>query len=332
MSTLGQTALTLADWRKRTDPDGNVAKVIEILNDRNPILDDMMWMEGNLPTGHLTTIRSGLPSATWRLLNYGVQPSKSRTVQVTDACGMLSALSVVDAKLLELNGMSEEFRLSEEKPFIEAMNQNFATALFYGNQATDPEQITGLAPRYNSLSAESAQNIINGLGSGADNTSIWLVVWGDNTVHGIYPKGSTAGLKMEDFGKELVNDSATPAGQFPAYRTNFTWDCGLTLRDWRYVVRIANIDVSDLTATGATGAAVINLMIRAIHKIRNMKLGNAVFYCNETIMSILDQQTLNQGGMHLTYGTGPHGEPITSFRGIPVKLVDAIIDAETVVS
>ena len=71
------------------DPKGAIAKIVEILNETNEVLDDMLFLEGNLPTGHKTTIRSGLPSATWRLLNYGVQPSKSRTVQVTDTVGML---------------------------------------------------------------------------------------------------------------------------------------------------------------------------------------------------------------------------------------------------
>ncbi|EPE5434245.1 major capsid protein, partial [Escherichia coli] len=76
-------------WGKRVDPNGKVDKIIELLGQTNPILQDMPFVEGNLPTGHRTTIRSGLPSATWRLLNYGVQPSKSTTVQVTDSVGML---------------------------------------------------------------------------------------------------------------------------------------------------------------------------------------------------------------------------------------------------
>lgn len=73
MAVKGLTALTLADWGKRVDPNGKVDKIIELLGQTNPILQDMPFVEGNLPTGHRTTIRSGLPSATWRLLNYGVQ-------------------------------------------------------------------------------------------------------------------------------------------------------------------------------------------------------------------------------------------------------------------
>ena len=166
MATLGTTALTLLDWARRVDPEGKIAKIVEILNDTNEILEDMAWVEGNLPTGHKTTIRSGLPSVAWRLLNYGVQPSKSRTVQVTDSCGMLEAYSEVDKALADLNGNTPEFRLSEDRAFLEAMNQELATTLFYGNTATDPEKFLGLAPRFNDLSAENGGNILTGGGAG----------------------------------------------------------------------------------------------------------------------------------------------------------------------
>ncbi len=130
MAVKGLTALTLADWGKRVDKNGKVDKIIELLGQTNPILQDMPFVEGNLPTGHRTTIRSGLPSATWRLLNYGVQPSKSTTVQVTDSVGMLETYAEVDKSLADLNGNTAEFRLSEDRAFIEAMNQQMAQTLF----------------------------------------------------------------------------------------------------------------------------------------------------------------------------------------------------------
>jgi len=93
MTILGSSVVTLADWAAKNDPDGKPAKIVEILNETNEILEDMMFKEGNLPTGHKTVIRSGLPAVAWRMLNYGIQPSKSRSVGVTDTCGMLSLLA-----------------------------------------------------------------------------------------------------------------------------------------------------------------------------------------------------------------------------------------------
>jgi hypothetical protein len=331
MSTLGSTALTLSDWAKRTDKDGKVSKIVEILNTTNAVLDDMAFVEGNLPTGHKTTIRSGLPGVTWRLLNYGVQPSKSRTVQVTDTCGMLEAYSEVDKALADLNGNTSEFRLSEDRAFLEAMNQEMASVLFYGNTSVDPEKFMGLAPRYNSLSAENASNIISGAGAASDNTSIWLVCWGDQTVHGIFPKGSKAGFSHEDLGQETLFDSATPAGRFEGYRSHYKWDTGLTLRDWRYVVRIANVKTSTLVKNAATGGDLVDLMSQAMEVLPAVDMGRCVFYCNRTIKSFLRRQIANRVAANLTLDN-VSGETVMAFDGVPVKRCDALLNTEATVS
>lgn len=329
MATLGVNGLTLSDWAARIE-DKRVAKIVEILNLSNPILEDMTWVEGNLPTGHKTTIRSGLPSVTWRLLNYGVQPSKSRTVQVTDTCGMLEAYSEVDKALADLNGNTAEFRLSEDRAFIEAMNQELATTLFYGNTATDPEEFMGLAPRYNSLSAENAENIISGGSNDTDNTSIWLVVWGPNTAHGIFPKGSAAGLSFKDLGEVTLEDAAN--GKYQGYRSHYKWDAGFTVRDWRYVVRIPNIEISDLTKDkSGTSADLTDLMVRAIETVPNIGLGRPVFYANKTITSMLRRQILNTSNVHLSLDEIA-GKKVLAFDGIPVKKCEALLNTEALIS
>jgi hypothetical protein len=330
MSELGTSALTLIDWAKRTDKDGKISKIVEILNTTNQILDDMAFVEGNLPTGHKTTIRSGLPSVTWRLLNYGVQPTKSRTVQVTDTCGMLEAYSEVDKALADLNGNTSEFRLSEDRAFLEAMNQEMASTLFYGNTSVDPEKFMGLAPRYNSLSAENASNIISGSGA-SGNTSVWLVCWGDQTIHGIFPKGSKAGFTHEDLGQETLFDNQTPAGRYEGYRSHYKWDTGLTLKDWRYVVRIANVQVSALTKNAGTGADIIDLMSQAMEVLPATMMGRCVFYCNRTVKSFLRRQIANRVAANLTLDT-VSGKTVMAFDGIPVKRCDALLSTEAAVA
>lgn len=332
MATLGTLSLTLADIAKRLGPNDQVGKIIEILNTTNEILDDMGWVEGNMPTGHLTQIRSGLPDATWRLLNYGIQPSKSRSVQVTDTCGMLEALSVLDSSLAKLSGNVAELRLSEDRPFLEAMNQAMASTLFYGNTSTDPEKFMGLAPRFNLSTAENGQNIIKSDGTQSENTSIWLVCWGDNTCHGIYPKGSVAGVSAKDHGEELVPDSNTPPGYYQAFRTHYKWDCGLTLKDWRYVVRIANIKVADLTKAATAGSDLIDLMTQAIELLPNQSMGVPVFYCNRTVRSVLRRQIANKvASSTLTMDT-VSGKRVIGFDGIPVRRCDALLNTEATVA
>lgn len=326
MATVGDSNPTIQDVAKRLDPDGKIDKIVEILNETNEVLDSMTWIEGNLPTGHRTTVRSGLPTVAWRMLNYGVPQSKSRTVQVTDACGMLEAYAEVDKDLADLNGNAPAFRLSEDRAFIEAMSQEMSDTLIYGNTDTDPEEFLGLAHRYSELTgADNSENIINGGGTGSDNTSIWLVLWGPVTVHGIYPKGSKAGLQMRDLGEVTLEDAA--GGKYQGYRSHYQWKCGLSLRDWRYVVRIANIDVSDLTKDASAGADLIDLLQQAVEIPPNMNMGRAVFYCNKTIRSFLRRQITNKANVNLTLENYA-GRKVVAFDGIPMQRCDAILSTE----
>lgn len=329
MATLGTNALTLADWAKRVDDNGKISKIVEVLDQTNEVLEDMGWVEGNLATGHKTTVRSGLPTVAWRMLNYGVQPSKSRTVQVQDTCGMLETYSEIDKSLADLNGNTGEFRMSEDRAFLEAMNQEFASTLFYGNTATDPKKFLGLAPRYNSLSADNAANIISGSGSLTGCTSIWLIVWGDQTCHGIFPKGQTAGLQHKDLGEQTLID--TEGGKYQGYRAHYKWDCGLTLRDWRYVVRIPNIKVADLTKNAGSGADLVDLLVQATERVHNLKMGVPVFYGNRTITSFLRRQITAKISSNLTFDSVA-GKHVLAFDGVPFKRVDAIINNETAIS
>jgi hypothetical protein len=333
MATLNTNVLTLADWAKRVDPDGKTSKIVEMLSQTNEILDDMLFMEGNLPTGHRTTMRTGLPAVAWRLLNQGVQPSKSTSAQVDEACGMLEAYSEVDKDLAELNANVNDFRFSEAQAFIEAMNQEMASTLFYGNQGVSPEEFTGLAIRYSSLSAANAQNIIVGGGSGSDNSSIFLVSWGDRTCHGIFPKGSKAGLFHEDLGLVTVETTAGIAGsRMRAYQEHFQWKCGLALKDWRYVVRIPNIDISNLVSK-SSAADLQELMIKAIHRLPSANMGKPVFYMNRSVFQMLDIQRRDDviAGGQLSYEV-VDGKRIPMFRGIPIKICDALVENEALVS
>lgn len=326
MATLSANNPTLIDVASRLDPNLNIDKIVELLAATNPVLNDMTFMEGNLPTGHKTTVRTGLPGVTWRKLYGGVQPSKSTTAQVTDSCGMLEAYAEVDKALADLNGNAAAFRLSEDKAFIEAMSQEMAQTLFYGNETTEPEAFTGFAPRFNSLSAQNADNIVDAGGTGSDNTSIWLVVWGPNTCHGIYPKGSTGGVKMRDLGEVTVENVDGASGRAQMYRSHYRWDCGLTVRDWRYIVRIANVDVSDLT-TLANTKNLINWMIQAAERIPSFDAGRAAFYVNRNIREKLRLGILEKIATNLTFETVA-GKRVLTFDEIPVMRTDALLNSE----
>ena len=333
MATIGTNCLTFSDWAKRLGPNDEIARIVEQLNQTNVILDDIPWLEGNLPTGHKSTIRTGIPEPTWRKINQGVSPGKSETDQITDSCGILEAHSQIDVDLAELNGMSSEFRMSEDRAQLEGMNQAMAKSVFYGDIDKDPERIQGLESRYNTLDAtkaKSAENVINGAVSGSsatDLTSVYLVVWGRDTVHGIFPKGSKVGIQRDtgDGKPVFVNDAN--GKQFKAYVTVYKWKPGICVRDWRYVVRICNLSLANLKAS--TGAAsLIDLMSVAEDLIPNMNMGHAVFYAHKKVVTALRKQIRDKNNVQLTLDTVA-GKNVVSFDGIAVHKCDALSITES---
>jgi len=311
------------------NPGGKIDKIVELLGRTNEVLEDMVYVEGNLPTGHLSTIRTGLPEVAWRLLNYGVPNGKAQTAQVTDTCGMLEAYSEVDKRVAGLNGNTAEFRLSQDKAFVESMNQAMATTLFYGDTRTNPERFLGLAPRFSdALNAGNKEQLVNGGGSGSDNTSVWLVVWSPETVHGIYPKGTTAGIDHQNLGEVTLTDAA--GNKFQGYRGHYEWHTGLVVADWRYVVRICNIDVSNLIS-GSGAADLVNLMIEASERIPSLRMGKAAWYCNRTVRTALRKQIIAKSNVNLTWDSVA-GKRVLAFDEIPVRRCDAILSTEAAIS
>jgi len=330
MATLATGALTLADWAKRLDPDGKVPAVAELLSQSNEILEDAVFQEGNLPTGHRVIIRTGLPTAYWRSINQGIPTSKSTTAQVDESIGMLEAYAKIDKDLALLNGNTNAFRMSEDSAFLEAMNQAQAQTLIYGNPATDPRQYLGLAPRYGTISgAGNAQNIIDAGGTSTNNTSIYLVVWGDNTAFCTFPKGSKAGLAHDDQGELVVYDANS--NPYQAFQTHYQWKNGLVVKDWRYIVRICNINTANLVAESAA-ADIVKLMSRALDRIPNLSMGRPAFYMNRTVYSMLRIQALNksQNVLDINSGLNQFGTPSSwnTFEGVPLRRVDQLLNTE----
>lgn len=341
--------LSLLDVTRRMDPDGTVAEIAELLSQCNEVFKDMLWRESNLPTGHKSTVRTGLPSGTWRAAYGGVPYTKSTTAQVTDALAYLTAYSQVDKKVAELNGNVAQLRMSEDNAHLEGLSQQMATTLFYGNANTNPNQFTGFSPRYNTISTATAANAANCLGAGGTgsaNASIWLVGWGDMTCFGIFPKASKAGLVFEDRG-DVVPGYDANNNPFPAYTSYFEWNAGLVTMDWRYIVRVCNIDTTTATLglQGTTPPDLFYFMSKAVVRLPTMTKRvsgitetdapdepspgiNPAFYCNRTVREFLDIQAIRDKNV-LLKPTEYAGEPVVEFRGVPIRVNDTLLNTES---
>jgi hypothetical protein len=341
--TVGNTYPTLVDVATRLDPDGTIAKVAEVLTMRNPILSDLAFLEGNLPDGHKFTSRTALPSPTWRRFNQGVDPTKSGTDQHVEPCGDLVGMSKVDAKLAKLNGNEGAFRASEDLAFVVGYNNIISQALFYSNIGANPEQFQGLSPRLGSVSASNPATQ-TGTGptstgqlikadpnatNGATQTSIWAIGWGSETVHGIYPKGSIAGLSHHDMGEQLVPDAANK--QFRAWVTEWSWQIGLCVKDYRYIARACNIDTSTWTSDLSAGADLLMALSDLYTAIYNVDDANVVFYMSRQAYNVLSKQYVAREGRVMDY-FAHEGKRVPLYAGIPIRFCDALSVAESLVT
>lgn len=327
MATIGGTSYTLVDVAKSLDPNGNVGDVAELLTQGNEILEDIPWYEGNLPTGHRIQQRTGLPTVYYRKMNQGTPPSKATRVQMDEACGEMTALCQIDKSIADLNGNSAQFRLKESIPFLEAMNQRFSTALFYSDIKVNGEEILGLSPRYSSLSAANGTNIIDAGGAGSNNTSLWLVGWGPHTAYGIFPKASKAGIDFTRGDKEDWIFDAN-GNRFKGYIDDYKWQNGLALEDWRYVVRIANIDVTALTKNAATGADLWDLVAQAVERIQALTGVTPRFYGNRTLSSYFRRQQVAKVANSTLSTVDIGGRKVMALAEVPFRRCDALLNTE----
>lgn len=323
--------VTLFDLAKLTGPDGKILRVAELMTKNSPFLEDVHWQQGNLTTGHRIAQRTALPSLGWRGLNEGVAASKSLEDTVDETCGLVEGRSEVDIKMLELNG-GDPFRAKKDQAFTIAMANEIESGFFYHSTKTAPKKFMGLTPRLDAFSGiPFVSQIIKAnliTPSGNDQNSAWFVGWGEDKVYGIVPKGTQAGLQHEDMGKQLVEDAN--GNKYIAKVSVFNQWVGLCVEDGRYVVRVPNIDSS---AIARTGSLLIQLLTEGYHQIQDHRRCRCVLYVNRFVYKYLHHQILaGTSGGTLTMESIENGRPQMYFLGIPVRMTEALLETEAVVS
>jgi len=336
----------LVDWANMSNPDGTIAEIAWLLAQSNEVIKDMIFQEANMPLAHKVTVNVGLPQGTWRNNNQGVSSSKPVNAQYQFSIGELVSYSMVDKSEAVLNGEVGKFRWNQDQAHIEGMSQQIASALMYSNEATNSAQFTGFSPYYNTIntaSAQSATNVIDGGGTGSSNSSLWLLGWGDNTLFSIFPKGSQAGLVYEDKGDTTpLYDSN--GNRYEGYTSYFCWKIGLAIKNWQYAVRMANLDTTTAGLGGTTPPDLFVLMSQAVTKLPTLtRRASGItetdapsdpspgirpgFYCNRTVRTYLDIQAIRDKNVLLS-SKDYAGDPVMQFRDIPIRIVDALTNAE----
>lgn len=334
MATLAAQALTFTELRKRMAPDGKIDWIMEIMAQSNPIMQHIVWKEGNLPTGNQTTLRTSYPDPQLRRINRGVKPGKSTTRQIVDTCCIMEAYSQVDVRLVQLAPDKEGFRRSEDAAFVEGFTRKLAKDMFYGDTDENPDEFNGLGVRLNTFTGDKGTygyQTINAGGTNANKqTSIYIVDWGDKAVVGIYPKGSKAGLQMEDKGEQIVEDAE--GGKYPALMTWFAWDAGLAVENLRKVAALRNVDMNkDVTATTETERKkLVENFIRAKNRLQDPK--HPIAYVSDEVYTLLELHLNDKSNVYITRQELMGAMPKIYVSGIEISKCDALTNTEPVIS
>lgn len=336
MAVIAQTFIDLLDVHR-----GQVAgDIIEIMNNTSQnIMEDWVYQEANGTTEHQRSVRTGLPKPAWMALYEGIPQSKSATQMVKDTMGFVQSRSSMDTRLVDVYGpKAREVMALEAAPQIEGMAQELISAMFYHNPATNVRLPKGLGARFSTLGQSgAAKQVIDGGGTGSDNTSVWFTTWGYNDLSVIYPVGTSGGIKQEDMGKQRVQDEN--GNPYWVFEEIFTAYAGFSLGDWRNQSRVANVDVSDVQAGTVD---LYDLMSRAYWRLRGARLGayvkgqqnpgRTVIYMNPVLIEALDKQTRTGGigaSRFLLTPSQLEGREVWTFRGIPIRPTDALLLTES---
>lgn len=321
MPTKTLTNLSIKELTARIDPRGNAARIAEVLQQKNAILEDIPWVEANESFTNRAVRRSAEPTGSFRKLNLGISPAASKTTPIVDVVGMLESYSKVDVRLAKAAPSPVQFRSDEDMSHVAGMGKTIAGKLLYGNAAVTPEEFTGLAPRLNAITT----NCVDAGGSGGDTTSIYVITWDTDYCHGLYGRGMSGGISQKDLGEVAIEASGLINTW---YLTHFVWEAGLCVRNERGIGRVANIESSKTAASNAFNEDdLIDLMVEMD------LLPSTRIYVNRNIFAQMWKRLKDKNNVYFTRNQGldAGGLPI-SFNGIPIRLVEQIVNTETAVS
>lgn len=355
---ISNSVYDMVSWAKMRAPNGDASQIAELLNQSNEMVNDMVWIEGNLPTGCRITQTTGLPITYNRQFNEPVQVSRGQTAQFDESCAIFENWAETDLDILKLWADQGTFLFHQVLRAMESITQSFSQCFWYGDTQVNPKQFLGMTPRYASTSnatAASAMNVISGGGVSSANASIWLLTQSPTSMHGIFPKGSASGIARDSdpeatvYGTNATSGATSGGGlggtRLKVHQDRVQWKAGIALWDWRWCARGCNIDVNNLTAENAA-ADLVKMMVKLLYCMPSLNTpavtsgnpmtsfavpGRQSFYMNRTLRQMLHIQALNKASNQITFEEIA-GQKVLVFQGIPIRNSDQLLNTEAAVS
>lgn len=343
MAVLTSSSPNLIDLAKSLDPSGKLARFANLLSQSNEMIPMMPYVKANNKTHHRVTQITSLPATGVRALNEGTVATKEEKAQHDEGIAMFDQWAVCDVDVAALTGEIAAYRAARVKLGSESMTQKVQQVTIYGNQQTNPKEFTGMQPRFNSLTGNIGQQVVDGGGSTADvQSSMWLISASPETVYYVYPDGSQAGLQHIDFGMQVEqNQGGVTGAQMASYKDQLKWNVGLVVEDQRHVVRIANLQASHFSGLTSTQAPTTftNLLHKMMIASDRLPRGTSTdkFWCaNRTIRTGLTRLAMEKSSnaIHVREAMNVFGRSVETLYvlGYPVLVVDQITNTEAVVA
>lgn len=341
MAILGGTVLNWKDMVNSLDPNGLPAKAANLLEEAKPILSDFVWKASNQPLGHRSQVVTALPTPGFKRINRGTLSTKGAVTPMEEGLSMIEDFSTVDIKLLELYGNEGAMREEQGRMHVEGMGQLAVDTFWYGDVTDNMDEFNGFTTRYNTLATTNPiyKQIFDAGGSGSDLSSLWVLGHGDGKIEALFPKNCMAGLRHQDLGRQLIQQDTDLGGRkLSALVDQWNWDLGLHLGDYRYGVRIANIEPDELVGvTGTQDLAdyatnVMYLLLRAKRRFPNLTSVRPRIYMPRYINEGLDVQALARTTPNVYSSVDVDGKSMEAFHGIPFRIEDALTNTETQVT
>ena len=316
-----------------------------VLDRMTPLVKMLPLKASNNILSNIATRTDSLPVASTRRFNEGIQATASKNIPINDPIALFEDYSEVDKDLWEIQNDPNAWRADQDMNHIEGLFQLMESMLLYGSLAVNPGAFNGLSTRFNNLTslpngdATWKPNVWNGGASTGSTTSAWMIEFGDDSVYGIYPPNTPAGLSVRDLGevtKELASGT-TAVGMnylYQVLRTMLRWYLGIQIADERAVQRIANINPTALSSNNFDE----NVFIEAKNWLpRAGEAPGTVILVNRDLKTQIDIRAVSQ--KINTYFTPPSngsmdvfGKAVTRFQNIPIYTAEKILSTESVVT
>lgn len=341
MGVKGNTVLTYRDLMSGLKGDKTFDhEIVDLMVQNNPILDDLVISEANDGSSNKTTIRTGLPTATWTQFYQGVQASKGSKQQIRNTAGRVESKLEIDKRMYDEAPDKSAIILDEVDSHSEAMMQEMADCLIYGNIANEPKKFNGLINFYNTLGGadstddtQSKHFVFNMKSQTEASTaalrSIWLVGWSQKSIRAFYPRGSASGgLQRGSLMDAEATDTA--GGTYTVKRQYLSWVLGLDVRDYRYGGRLANIQADKMFNT-TNVPEYLEILRRLLARVRSDGVRH-VWYMDKLTWEAVQVWLARKTMSNAVAFKDLQERPTETLFGIPVRTCDALNTNESLVT